>query len=285
MTENRSGSQQNPGAHSANGGSAHGGSAHGKSIIALSEWLLTTPGRYVLDWEQQQFDRLVVDIFGFKAAQVGLLAFPALRANRMPFVFSVVEPFALPVDGEVSAPLVVTRLEELPFAAQSLDLLVLPHALEFAEDPHQVLREVERVLIPEGQVVISGFNPGSLWGLRQFIGSAVGAPFLPPAAQLLTLPRLNDWLKLLSFEVSPGCYGCYRPPVRSEKWLTRWRFMEQAGDRWWPIFGAVYTISAIKRVRGMRLIGPAWREPVKAARTLQPVANRGGLNPRNASKT
>jgi ubiquinone/menaquinone biosynthesis C-methylase UbiE len=88
----------------------------------------------------------------------------------------------MPVEGqsELEIPQVVTHdFGELPFATQSLDLVVLPHVLEFAAEPHQVLREVERVLIPEGQVIICGFNPSSLWGMRQVAGRLTGA--LPAA--------------------------------------------------------------------------------------------------------
>ena len=254
---------------------------HGDSIIALSDWLKTAPGRYVLAWEQAQFDELVADIFGFNAVQIGLLELHALKANRMPFIFAAGERrFGSEAsrDGALSEetlrPQVITRLEELPFAAQSIDLLVLPHGLEFADDPHRVLREVERVLIPEGQVVISGFNPVSLWGARQLPGRTFGAPFLPRAGQFLALPRLKDWLKLLGFEVHPGRFGCYRPPFRTESWLQRFGFMEYAGDRWWPYCGAVYMVSAIKRVQGMRLIGPAWKDKRIAAPALAPSANR-----------
>ncbi|MCQ4062135.1 class I SAM-dependent methyltransferase, partial [Klebsiella pneumoniae] len=67
---------------------------------------------------------------------------------------------------EVVTPDCFAEFEELPFESQSLDMIVLPHVLEFSEDPHQLLREVERVLMPEGRVVITGFNPMSLWGLR-----------------------------------------------------------------------------------------------------------------------
>ena len=256
-------------------------SRHSESIIALSEWLETAPGRYVLDWEQAQFDALVADIFGFNAVQIGLLELPALRNNRMPFVFAAGEPSreAPLVDGchelvsRVTAHVHV-RLEELPFASQSIDLLVLPHALEFADDPHEVLREVERVLMPEGQLVISGFNPVSLWGARQMIGRTFDAPFLPREGQFLALPRLKDWLKLLGFEVNRGHFGRYRPPFKAEAWQSRLAFMERAGSRWWPFCGAVYMVHAIKRVQGMRLIGPAWKDRKRAAAALQPSVNR-----------
>ena len=270
---------------------------HGESIIALADWLETAPGRYVLDWELVQFDALVADIFGFNAVQIGLLEMPTLRSNRMPFVFAAGEPEAearrmqreplaiVPNGADPTGPTtmppatsmraqVLTHLEELPFASQSIDLLVLPHALEFADDPHRVLREVERVLMPEGHVVISGFNPASLWGARQLVGRTVGSPFLPSAGQFLALPRLKDWLKLLSFEVHRGHFGCYRPAFRSERWQNRFGFMETAGERWWSFFGAIYIVHAIKRVHSLRLIGPVWKERLRAPVALQPSVNR-----------
>jgi SAM-dependent methyltransferase len=265
---------------------------HSDSIIALSRWLKTPAGRYALEWEMSQFDQVVADIFGFNAVQIGLLEIPALRNNRMPFIFAADEPVlseerlgekphALAGVRAGAAPVtasLLTRFEELPFAAQSVDLLVLPHALEFADDPHQVLREVERVLIPEGQVVITGFNPASLWGIRQVVGRSVDSPFLPRVGQFLGLPRLKDWLKLLGFEVNRGRFGCYRPPFRSEKWLGRMGFLDYAGDRWWPICGAIYMVSAVKRVPGMRLVGPVWKDRKAASTALAPTAQRGPIH-------
>eukprot|EP01041_Mallomonas_annulata_P026909 gene26909-48362_t len=158
----------------------------------------------------------------------------------------------------------LTDFAALPFAANSLDLVVLPHALELSPDPHATLREVERVLVPEGRVVISGFNPGSLWGLRQGRArlcermgvTALGASnlFLPEAGDFIGPWRLRDWLRLLSFELESDRYGCYRPAMKTDKWLQRSAWMDRAGARWWPIFGAVYFVVAVKRVRGMRLL-------------------------------
>jgi SAM-dependent methyltransferase len=242
-----------------------------------------------------QFDELVGDIFGFNAVQIGLLEIPALRNNRMPFVFGAGEPqteslIAGSDDDHADVAVrprahVQIRLEELPFASQSIDLLVLPHALEFADDPHRVLREVERVLMPEGQVVISGFNPISLWGMRQMVGRSFGSPFLPEAGQFLALPRLKDWLKLLGFEVHRGHFGCYRPPFSAERWQGRFGFIESAGNRWWPFCGAVYLVHAIKRVPGMRLIGPPWKERKRPAVVLQPSINRSPVNRSSANRS
>jgi SAM-dependent methyltransferase len=246
-----------------------------KAIIALGPWLDTPVGSYVRSWEQARLDMLTADIFGFNAMQIGLPQIHALQANRMPNKW--LTDTHLPSSdhqGQVSPIVVVHDFAELPFASQSLDLVVLPHVLEFTEEPHQVLREVERVLIPEGQVIVCGFNPASLWGLRQMSGRLSGAHFLPQNGEFISLPRLKDWLKLLSMEVNRGHFGCYAPPCMTDKWLNRFAFMEKAGDRWWPYLGAVYIVQAIKRVRGMRLIGPAWsRKPAKAPQGV-PVTNK-----------
>jgi SAM-dependent methyltransferase len=243
--------------------------AEGSRIIGLTQWLRTPPGRYLLEWEQRHLDTAVVDLFGFHALQVGLPELDALRANRMPHRWvaagATVPTGPVLPDGDPPRAAVAMQLEfdALPFDSASLDLVVLPHTLELAHDPHQTLREVERVLVPEGRVVIVGFNPASLWGMRQRMGRlyasvALGRRhelFLPNAGEFLGYRRLRDWLRLLSFEVEAGRFGCYRPPVVSEKWLARYDWMEHAGERWWPVFGAVYFVVAVKRVRGMRLVG------------------------------
>ena len=79
--------------------------------------------------------------------------------------------------------------------------------------------------------------------------------FLPRAGEFIGYRRLRDWLRLLSFEVEAGRFGCYIPPVTSARWLARFAWMERAGEHWWPVFGALYYIVAVKRVRGMRLVG------------------------------
>ncbi|NMG14182.1 class I SAM-dependent methyltransferase [Aromatoleum bremense] len=234
------------------------------SILSLSDWLETPQGQYLLQWESARFDVMVADIFGYNAVQIGLPEHEFLRGNRMPFRFRCARL------GEAE---VMSNAEALPFATATLDLVLLPHVLEFSPNPHQVLREVERVLVPEGSVIISGFNPFSLWGLRRLLARGDGA--FPWRGQYLSVRRTKDWLALLGFETQSGSFGCYAPAVTSGKWLERWRFIDKAGDRWWPIFGGTYIIQGIKRVQGMRLITPNWRDRRAAAKRLSPVAQRG----------
>lgn len=208
-------------------------------------------------------DAVVADIFGYNALQLGLPERALLRANRMPFRFSC---------SRLGEAAVLANDDALPFATASLDLVVLPHVLEFARRPHHVLREVERVLVPEGSVVISGFNPYSLWGIRRLLARKKGA--FPWRGQYLSVPRVRDWLTLLGFETQTGGFGCYAPAVSSPAWIERWRFTEKAGARWWPVCGAAYVVQGIKRVQGTRLIMPNWREKRASAKRLSPVAQR-----------
>ncbi len=260
----------------------------------MGEWFETPPGQYLLAWEQAQLDRAVADAFGYHALQVGLPEIDALRANRMPHRWcsheGVVPPQRLlavpPVDASVSTmPLPSTvalscDADALPFAANSLDLVVMPHTLELADDPHRALSEATRVLVPDGRLVIVGFNPASLWGARQRLGHlrrymGLGSPecYLPSPGEFINYWRLRDWMRLLGLDIQSGRFGCYVPPWHSERWLQRWGWMERAGDRWWPVLGSVYVLEAVRRVPAMRLVGRVKRRRLRTAPAPAVVVN------------
>ncbi|HEY6896988.1 MAG TPA: class I SAM-dependent methyltransferase [Rhodocyclaceae bacterium] len=236
------------------------------SIQGFHDWLETPQGQYVLEWERTKHDLLLADVFGFNAVQIGLPEVDLLRANRMPFRIRC---------GTEGVEEVRADVHHLPFASNSVDLVVLPHVLEFDVNPHQVLREVERVLVPEGQAVVTGFNPFSLWGAKRQISRRDAAPFV---GRYISVPRLKDWFTLLGFETRAGAFGCYAPAVRQERWLRRFGFMESAGDRWWPFAGAVYIMQAIKRQHGLRLITPAWHDRKARAKAMVTVTQRNETN-------
>ena len=226
----------------------------------MAAWLQTPPGQHLLAWEHAQVDAAVADLFGFHALQLGLPGLDGLRANRMPHRW---------LAGRGPGCDVQCDFDALPFETASLDLVLLPHALELAGDAHALLREVERVLRPEGRLIVFGLNPASLWGLRQKLGGLRprGEPYLPSEGDFIGYWRLRDWLKLLGLDVEAARFGVYRPPLRTEAWLQRWRWIDGVGARWWPVLGAVYFIQAVKRVQGMRMIGLArsGRVPAKKA--------------------
>jgi SAM-dependent methyltransferase len=226
---------------------------------SLTDWFRTPLGRAVLQREQQVLDEVLADIFGYHAVQVGLPALPLLRASRIAHRLAV---------GAYPPAQVLALGHELPFASQTIDLVLLPHVLEFAESPHAILREVDRVLVPEGRLVLTGFNPWSLWGLRQALDWSREQH--PWDGNFISLPRAKDWLALLGMEVSAGRLWHYGLPVQSRSWRERLRFLEPAGDRWWGVAGGVYMLEAIKRVSGMRLIAPRW-QTVTRARAIAPA--------------
>lgn len=211
-------------------------------------WLQSPLGRYLTEREQAMFDRAVSDLFGFNALQVGMPEVDFLQHCRIPHRLKA------GVRGDVDLHCLP---EQLPIASTTVDLLALPHVLEFADNPHNTLREAERILMPEGHLVISGFNPVSLWGARRAIGNKTGFPW---QGRFLSLLRIKDWLALLGFEVVAGSMGGYVPPLQRDVWLQRCDFMDNAGDRWWPMLGGVYFLVAKKRVAGMRLIRPKWQK-------------------------
>lgn len=259
--------------------------------MVLHQWFDSPPGRYQLAWEQACLDEAVADVFGYHALQLGMPLVDGLRNNRMPHRWmawgAADQPWALSAATLRSADLHAEALA-LPFPEASLDLVVLPHTLELSCDPHVALREVERVLVPEGRVILCGLNPISLWALRQrrarlYQRMGMGNLYLPEVGEFIGYRRLRDWLRLLSFEVVSARFGCYRPAVRSEQWLQRWAWMDRLGPRWWPILGATYFVVAVKRVHGMRLIGPAWSKvpQPRGARVAVPqrTAGRGVVPP------
>lgn len=234
------------------------------SISGIDDWLLTPQGRYVMDWELDRIDALVADLFGYNALQLGLPQLDLLAHNRIPLRQTA---------GEAGRVDVLCDLRELPFASNSIDLVVMPHVLEFHDNPHQILREVDRILIPDGQLVVTGFNPISLWGLRRRLPNC--SRDFPMNGDYISVLRLKDWLQLLSFEVDRGNFGCYAPPCEQDRWLRRWHFMEAAGDRWWSFAGGVYLLRAVKRVRGMHLIMPPWEKKMAARKALTAVTQKG----------
>lgn len=262
----------------------------------MHEWFQTPPGRYLLEWERAQFDRAVADIFGYHALQLGMPDLDALGSNRMPHRWLALDAAGFAASGgtgaleptgsrdEVGDTAAASRLAlradyaALPFPERSLDLVVLPHTLELNVDPHATLREVDRVLVPDGRVVICGLNPASLWGLRQRRANltrrlGIGEPYLPDTGEFIGYWRMRDWLRLLGFEVESSRFGCYRPAVRSVRWLARFEWMDRLGERWWPIFGAAYFIIGVKRVHGMRLMSPAWKSTMALAKNPVSIAN------------
>jgi SAM-dependent methyltransferase len=135
--------------------------------------------------------------------------------------------------------------DQWPIMTDSVDAVVLPHTLELSANPHQVLREADRSLIPDGHLVIIGFNPFSLWGVRRLFSWRGRA--LPWGARFRSLHRIKDWLGLLGFDTLHSQYLFQRPPLQSRRVLSRLQFMEPAGGAGFMPLSACYILVARKR--------------------------------------
>lgn len=227
----------------------------------LYGWFEQPLGRSVQAAEVHRLRSILPQLRGRIAVQVG-------RTGKMRLLDSSPMPVQLVLDADLqpSSPSVGALPEALPFEGSSIDLVVLPHTLDFSLEPHQVLRETHRVLAPEGHIVLLGFNPMSLWGLVRLLQRHTQVPW---SGQFIHLFRLKDWLALLDFEWVAGHMVYYRPPLGREGLMDRLYFMETIGDRWWPLGAGVYVIVARKRVAGLTPVRPAWK-----ARPQRPVPIR-----------
>jgi SAM-dependent methyltransferase len=155
--------------------------------------------------------------------------------------------------------------ENWPIMTDSVDAIVLPHTLELSNNPHQVLREADRSLIPDGHLVIIGFNPFSLWGLRRKLARRSDA--MPWGARFQSLNRIKDWLGLLGFDTLHSHYIFQRPPVRSRRLLSRLQFLDPVDGNGYMLLSATYILVARKRT----IVMTPLREAVRPQKRLFPV--------------
>ena len=214
------------------------------------DWLKTALGEALLQQESRVVEEALDGIFGEHCLQLGLWG-----DNRTFCRFSRTQHCSLiaeTADGEPSA---VADLHRLPVENDSVDAVLLPHTLDYSDRPHAILREVDRVLRSNGHVVVLGFKPIGLWGLRRLIPGA-GMP--PGADHLISDRRLRDWLKLLDMRIQCASRYFFRWPLPGNKarGSSKW---ERRGQAWWPELAACYMLTAHKRVSTLTPVRPLWR--------------------------
>ncbi len=240
----------------------------------LGEWFAGAAGSAVAGMEQSLARDALANLFGYHIAQIGdhyprSLLESSRISHRMIIATDVAEHSA--------GPQLVCVSDALPLDSNALDVLVLPHALDLSRNPHGVLREAERVLIPEGHLVLLGFNPWSWFGLWRLSAGWRGAP--PWSGRFYRVARVKDWLTLLGFDVVKVVRGSYRPPLRNVGLHQRLCVVERFGAYFWPVLGNVYLILARKRVEAVRPIRAAWARRERRLATsgmVEPSARRSG---------
>ena len=238
---------------------------------ALQAWLTSPRGKRLLDLENQELQRVLQSLFGRHILQIGNWGGQSLLASADMLHRAVLGT----LDDDFGDTQAVTQLESLPILSQSVDAVLLPHTLEFTPSPHNLLREVDRILTDRGRLMVLGFNPWSLWGLRRVLG--LGNRAFPPGARFHATGRLGDWLELLDFEISEvRRFGVGFPWNRPRSAGAPF----DLGSLTMPLMEC-YLIVAKKRVIPMSLVTRLPRAQVRplVGRALSGVATTPGPTP------
>ncbi len=226
-------------------------------------------GRALLNAEAQLLGEALEDVFGWEFLQVGawgegreLLA--GCRTRRK----ILVAPSAFSGGADI-----IARPSALPVGRDSVDAVLLPHTLEFASDPYAIVREVDRVLSGEGQLVVLGFQPFSLWGVR---ARSSRAGFPPGMRRILSAGRVREWLVLMGYEVvaersylhctpwGKGAAGTAdHSPLLRRTWFN-------------PLPAGAWLMKARKRVLALTPIRPRLREkqPAVIGQLVKPTTRQ-----------
>jgi SAM-dependent methyltransferase len=208
-----------------------------------NRWYNTAEGKAVLANIEHYLAKRQEEIFGYYAVELGVLTpfHSLLASSRIPHCYRIAQ--------EQGGDLIALP-DFLPIMADNIDLLVASHVLECSVRPHQVLREIDRVLLPEGHCFLIGFSPFSFVGLENVFtrGKERSKKY-----QLRTVGRSKDWLKLLGFDILEVKHFGYRPAIKNKGKLPvmLWNslsWLESLGERYLPLFGNVYVIHAKKQV-------------------------------------
>ncbi|HEX2493294.1 MAG TPA: methyltransferase domain-containing protein [Steroidobacter sp.] len=220
----------------------------------VHSWLRSPLGQRVYTLERKLAAEALAHVFGWQMLQIGrwgdddgLLCEGRTQRKTV-----------LAWHGERNEPRAGTirsRTDSLAIASDSVDAVVLPHTLEYEPEPHEILREVERILSGEGHLIVFGFRPSSIWGLRHLFAKN---GFPPGLERLISEGRLRDWLKLLGFEVVDARRYLFTLPWGSAG-RSSGSFFERAGAHLWPLFAGGYLVKARKRVYTLTPIRPRWR--------------------------
>lgn len=229
--------------------------------LSLRRWYRRPLGRLLVDVELSALADQLPNIFGYHL----LVVDPpwddfTLSASRIPH--HVVQ--RTQTDPLTDAGL-IGNTESWPVMTDTVDAIILPHTLEMTPDPHQVLREADRSLIPDGHLVILGFNPRSLWGVRRFLSRRSRG--MPWAARFHSMHRIKDWLSLLGFDTLESRFLFHRPPVQNTRLLEKLQFLEPRTAHGRMLLAGSYILVARKRT----VIVTAIKAGHTASRQLFPV--------------
>lgn len=232
---------------------------------SLEDWFQSALGRSLLANQRPVIERKISRLFGFHQVEIGVShRIPVGNPSNLGHKFHVIPSW----QPDLPENTVVCASDELSLDHDSVDLAILHHTLDFASDPHQTLREASRIIKSSGYLLIVGFNPLSIWGMRRWLSRSKNAPW---NNRFLSGRRVEDWLNLLDFKVDQPKYYFYQPPAQNLGLLNRFNWVQNLLNSKVPL-GAYYVIMAQKQVGSRIRVAPRWRKKAKVVGL--PLANR-----------
>ncbi|MDV7105056.1 class I SAM-dependent methyltransferase [Vibrio sp. TH_r3] len=207
-------------------------------------WQQLKNGDWVSESVQTRLDEWCPKLFGYHMLKLG-----GLSCEIMSRMCNIQHQVNLDIENPNHT--LVADLFDLPFLEKSIDVVLLAHQLDYSPDPHRLLREVDRVMVDDGYLIMSGFNPISLTGLSSLMPWRKNN--LPWSGRMFTPRRIKDWLSLLNYEVvHVDQYAIF--PMKHPFWT----WLENIIGDWLLPCGSLYFIVARKRTYPLKLIKPHW---------------------------
>jgi len=235
-----------------------------------ADWYQTLSGKSSLNKLDNLCAETLSEIFGYYAIEMGVISeqHSLLQHSRITAGVTLfdkaskIKAHTLFEGGDSRPSSIIATTEHLPIATDNVDLVIASHTLE-SKDPHQVLREIDRVLVPEGHCILIGFNPSPVSQLKAQLGQFVRSGFKPDENiyKKRSVTRVKDWFSLLGFEVMDVHYVGMRPTINNQKLFNALSWLEKLGEYAGPVLGSMYVIHAKKQMVAMRPDKKVWRAP------------------------
>lgn len=230
----------------------------------IAEWFSSLVGQRILEQEQACIDALLPEMFGYHLMQLSVLPNTSLFSTSSTSHQFVVDPNGVYQSSKASSSVTAT-FEQLPIDADVIDVALLHHALDYSTHPHQLLREVTRTLIPNGHIVLLGFNPFSLLGLGHSLARLFSRSYMY-RRQHMPVSRLKDWFEVLDLDLVYSKRGYYSLPFNRYYSTRVNHFLKMLC----PLWGGFYVLVLRKNITPMTTIKSKWKK-----RSVLPVWRKG----------
>lgn len=209
-------------------------------------WLELKNGPILRESIELRIDEWLPKLFGYHMLKLGGLS---CEINTKQSAIS----HQVHLDVEHPLHTVIADPYELPFIEKSFDLTLLIHQFDYSDEPHRLLREVDRVMMDDGYLIITGFNPFSMLGLASLIPWRKN--LLPWSGRMYSVPRMLDWLQLLNYQVIECEIYSFFPMKRNAHF---WAWFDGTFSNLTQVFGSTYFIVARKRTTPLKPIHTSW---------------------------